>query len=129
MTDKMKESRKIAVHVTGFAPFTTPEEIYDYAELRYGPAFAQECLDSLTQDLEPSPRDFPNNRHISDFMRLTNQLHALSQVCKADFFQDWGAEEQLFYMNLLTSVSNDLSVALHGSLNQISTNEETGNGR
>ena len=107
------------------APMTTPQDIYDYAEAKYGPGFAQYCVDILTDDQEPPSKTLSKNQHMDNLIRLTRQLHTLSQVCSADFFQTWGAEDKLNYMTLLTTVSNDLSQALHGSLEEISANKET----
>src|SRR5258708_5453617 len=124
MTEKTKESQKMNINVGGFVTANTPEAIYDYAELKYGPGFAQYCLDLLMREQESPKAEIPKNQHMNALVRLTSHLHALSQVCSADFFHAWGAEDKVFYMTLLADVSNDLSQALHGSLKEIKASND-----
>lgn len=126
MTEITNEFRKTGINKAGFAALSTPQEIYDYAELKYGSGFAQYCFDILTGNQGLPSNKPPKDHHMNNLIRLTSQLHTLSEVCKADFFQTWGAEDKLYYMTLLTTVSNDLSQALQGSLNEISSSKEAG---
>jgi hypothetical protein len=116
MTVNTQELQKNDNTAGGFATANMRQAIYDEAELKYGPGFAQYCADVLTQDEESAEESIPQNGNMSDLIRLTSQLRALNQVRSADFFQAWGAEDKLYYMTLLADVSNDLSVALQGSL-------------
>jgi len=124
MIENKKESRKSATITADFDPNSPAQKIYDYAEAKYGPGFAQYCADVLTAEEESPKARIPENHQMTTLIRLTNQLQALSQVCSADFFHEWGAEDKVFYMGILADVSNDLSQALHGSLKEIKASND-----
>jgi len=119
MTEYTQETQKGDISTGGFATATTRQAVYEEAELKYGPAFAQYCADIMAEEEESAKKTIPHNYHMNNLIRLTSQLRALSQVCEAEFFQTWGAEDKLYYMTLLTSVSNDVSQALQDSLEEI----------
>jgi hypothetical protein len=127
MIDNTEESYKTNLNVAGFAPATEAQAIYDDAERKYGPAFAQYCVDTLLGEDDSRPKALPQNFHMNNLIRLTGQLNNLSQVCSADFFKDWGAEDKLCFMMLIEAVSNDLTQALEYSLKEIAGNDETSN--
>lgn len=129
MTENTKESKEALQATAGFAATKTHQAIYEEAEIKYGPGFAQQCLDLLTKMEESPQASLPVNHHMNNLLRYTNQMHTLSQVCSADFFQSWGAEDKLRYMAILAAVSNDLSEALQGSLDEISTDKDIASGQ
>jgi len=124
MTEYTQETQKGDINTGGFATATTRQAVYEEAELKYGPAFAQYCADIMAEEEESAEKRLPDNYHRNNLSRYIRQLKSLSQVCEADFFQTWGAEDKLYYMTLLTSVSNDVSQALQGSLEEISAGKE-----
>lgn len=119
MIDNTKESQILVDNTTEFSTDGEMQNLYEEVELKYGPGFAQYFFDALREGQESPETRIPKNQHMNALIRLTSQLHALSQVCSADFFQAWGAEDKVFYMSILAEVSNDLSQALHGSLREI----------
>ena len=98
-------------------------QVYEYAERRYGPGFAQYCVDSLLEEPETTPS--PRIQHAENLVRFSSQLHSLSQVCSADFFETWSTEDKRYYMTLLMAVSNDLSQALQVSLEEINVDNNS----
>jgi len=127
MIENMKESQKTDVTASEFSAEAEIQKVYEEAELKYGPGFAQYCVDALVRAQEPPKTKVSKNQRVITLIRLTNQLHTLSKMCSADCFHAWGIKDKLSYMTLLTAVSDDLSQALQGSLNEIkaSNDQET----
>jgi hypothetical protein len=119
MIENMKESQIPADTATEFFTDEDIKKLYEEVELKYGPGFAQYYVDALPEGQESPKNRIHKNQHMIALVRLTSHLHALSQVCSADFFQTWGAEDKVFYMSVLADVSNDLFQALHGSVKEI----------
>jgi len=123
MFENAKESPKSTATAADFGT-DDAQKIYEDAELKYGPGFAQSLVDLMMKEQESPKARVPENQQMNTVIRLRDQFHALSQVCSADFFHDWGAEDKVFYMSILADVSNDLSQALHGSLKEIKASND-----
>lgn len=124
MTENMKESQEIDILGAENSTPAAIQQIYEEAEGKYGPGFAQYCVDIMTRKPAAVKPGVPKNHQIINFLKLKTQLHTLSAICDTDHFHEWAAEDKHSYITLLKTVAEDMSHALQRSLTDLKVSND-----